>query len=75
MNAQEFEANLDYVLNVFFCNVIIVCHFLWCFIVLIHLFLFLCISSLFFLYAHVSIESIDCIVLSLLVLNAILITL
>ena len=69
MNAQEFDANLDYVLNVLFCNIIIVYHFLWCFIVLIHLFLFWGgISPLFVVYAHVSIES-------LLVLNAILITL
>ena len=71
---QEFVANLDYFFYVFFCNIVIVNHFLYCFIILLHLFFFLCITSSFVPYVYVSIESIDCIILSSLALNAIMLT-
>ena len=56
-------------LHVFFCNIF--CFF----IILIRLIsAILCITSLYFLYAHVSINSIDYFILSSLALNEILLT-
>ena len=60
---------------VFFCNIIKVNHFLHCFIILLHLvFSFLHIQFLHVPYTYVSTESIDCILLSSLTFNAILLT-
>ena len=63
---------------VFFYNIIKVNHFFYCFIILLHLvFSFLHTRSLLVPDAYVSIESIesiDCIVLSSLAFNAILVT-
>ena len=73
VNDQEFVSNLDYVFLCFFCNFIKANDFLYCFIILLNL-----ISSVsptkFFLvpYAYVSVESIDCILLSSFELKAIL---
>ena len=71
MDDQEFVANL--VFYVFFCSIIIVNHFLYCFIILMHLISsFWCTITLFVSYAYVSIKTIDCIHLSSLPLNAML---
>ena len=69
---QEFVANLDYVCFVFFCNIIIIVnHFLYCFIILLHLVSsFLQTESLLVPCAYVPIESINCILSSSLALNA-----
>ena len=72
---QEFVANSDYVLFMFFYNIIKVTHLLYRFIILICLiFSFLRIRSLLILIpcAYVSIESIDCILLSSFELKAVL---
>ena len=56
---------------VFFCNIIILC----CFIILLHLIsLFLLTRSLLVPYVYVSMESVDCILLSSFELKAILLT-
>ena len=58
---------------VFFCNIIKVNHFLYRFIILLHLISsFSLTRSLLFSYAYISIESIDCILLSSFELKAIL---
>ena len=63
---------ISYVLS---CNIIKVNYFLYCFIILLHLISsFLHSKSLLIPYAHFSIELIDCILLSALPLNAILLT-
>ena len=63
------------IVYVFYCNIVIVNHFLYCFIILLHLISsFLCIISLFVAYAYVFIKSFDCILLSSLALNVILLT-
>ena len=74
MDDYEFVANLDYVpLCVFFCNIIKVNHFLYYFIILLHLISsFLLTRSLLVPSAYISIESIDCILLSSFELKAIL---
>ena len=63
-------------INVFFCNIVVVNRFSYYFIALLHLiFSFLCIISLFVPYAYLSIELINCILLSSLALNAVLLIL
>ena len=75
MDYQELAANLDYILLCFLCSVIKIDHFLHRFIMLLHLVSsFLHIKSLHVPHASVSIESFDCILLSSLALNAILLT-
>ena len=69
MEDQEFMTNLDYVL---FCFVLKDKHFLYGFIILLHLISFLLTRSLLVPYAHISIESIDCILLSSFKIKAIL---
>ena len=66
MDHQEFVVNLDYVLLFFFFyNVIESNHFLYHFIILLHLISsFSFTRSMFVPYAYVSIESIGCITLS-----------
>ena len=65
MDDQKFVVNLNCGLSCFFCNIIKVNHFLYRFIILLHL-----ISSFSFtrsflvLYVYVSIESVDSILLS-----------
>ena len=70
----QFVANLDYVLfYILFYNIIKVNHFLYSFIILLRLISpFLLTRSLLVPYAYVSIESIDCILLSSFELKAIL---
>ena len=64
MNDQEFVANLDVFFYYFFCNLIKVNQFLYCFIIFLYLISsFSLTRSLLVLYAYVSIESIDCILL------------
>ena len=59
--------------SVFFCNIIKVNHFLYDFIILLHLISsFSTTRTLLVTYAHVSIKSIDCILLSSFELKAIL---
>ena len=80
---QEFVANFIFI-YVFFCIIIIVNHFLFflhCYVsyvtfLFLHCYVsfFLCIIYFFVSYAYVSIESIDCILLWLLAINAILLT-
>ena len=61
--------------HVFSCNFIKIDYFLYCFNVFLSLISsFLRIMDLLLLYRYVSLQSIDCIVLSLLAINAILIT-
>ena len=68
---QEFVGNLFF--YVFFYKIIKVNHFLYCFIILLHLISsFLLTRSLLVPYAYVSIEYIDCILLSSSELNAML---
>ena len=75
MDDMEFVANLDYFFYVLFCNIIKINPFLYYFIILLHLISsFLLTRSFFVPCAYAFIESIDCILLSLLVLNAILLT-
>ena len=81
MDDQEFATNLDLVFLSFFQSKSIKAKhnqselFLCCFVVLLHLISsFLCIISSFVPYAYIAIESIDCILISLLALNAILLT-
>ena len=65
MDDQEFVANLDYALLCFFYNIIKVNHFLYKFIILLHLISsFSLTRSLHVPYAYISVESIDCILLS-----------
>ena len=65
MDGQKFLANLDYVLYVFFCNIIKVKHFCIVFIILLHLVSsFFHKRSLLVPCAYVSIKSIDWILLS-----------
>ena len=66
MDDQEFVANLLYVFfYALFCNIINVNHFLYRFIILLHLISsFSLTRSLLVPYAYVSIKSIDCIFLS-----------
>ena len=73
MDGKEFAASLDYVVFVFFYNIINVNHFLYSFIILLHFFTsFSLTRSLLVSYPYVSIESIDCILLSSFEINAIL---
>ena len=72
MDDMKFDANLGYFLLCFFCNITIVSQFFHCWIISIHLFSFLC--SLFVPYAYVSVESMDCVLLSSLAINLILLT-
>ena len=73
MDDQKFLADLGYVLLCFFCNIIKVNHLLDCFIIVLHLISsFSLTRSLFIPYVYVSIESIDCILLSSFELKAIL---
>ena len=73
MDDQEFVANSDYVLLCFFCNIIKVNQFLYHFIILLHLISSFSLTRyLLIAYAYVSIESIDCILLLLFELSAIL---
>ena len=70
---QEFVANWDYVLLFFFCNIIKVNHSSYRFIILLHLISsFSLTRSLLGPYAYVSVESIDCILLSSFELKAVL---
>ena len=70
MNDQEFMANLDYAFYVFFCNIIKVNHFLYCFITLLAFNLFFSIIRYLLVpYAYVSIELIGSILLSSFVLK------
>ena len=69
MEDQDFMTNLDYVL---FCFVLKDKHYLYGFIILLHLISFLLTRSLLVPYAHISIESIDCILLSSFKIKAIL---
>ena len=72
MDDEQFVANFDYVLYFYFCIVIQVNYF---YIVLLYCcFKFLHSRSLLVPYAYVSIEPIDCILLSSLALNVILFT-
>ena len=65
MDNSRFVANLYYVLLCFFLNIVKVNHFLYRFIILLHLISSFPLSkSLLVPYAYVSIESIDCIRLS-----------
>ena len=69
----ESVANLDYLFYVFFLNIIKVNHFLQRFFILLGLISsFSLTRSLIVLYTYVSIKSIDCILLSLVELKAIL---
>ena len=70
----QFVTNLDYVhFYIFFYNIIKVNHFLYSFIILLRLISpFLLTRSLLVPYVYVSIESIDCILLSSFELKAIL---
>ena len=75
MDDQEFVANSNYVLSYLFLQCNQSSTFLYCFIILLFLISsFLHTRSLLILYVYVSIESIDCILLSSLALNAILLT-
>ena len=72
MDSQELLANLDYVL-LCFCKIIKVNHFLYCFIMVLHLISsFSLTRSLLVPYVFVSIGSIYCILLSSFELEAIL---
>ena len=72
MNDQEFMANLDCFFHDIFYNIIKVNHFLYCFVILLHLFSsFLLTRSFLVPYAYFSMESTDCIYLSLFELKAI----
>ena len=72
MDNLKFAANLIYVSS---CNNSKLNHFVCCFIILLHLvFSSLHIKYLLVPYTYISIESIDCIILSSLELNAILVT-
>ena len=70
MDDQEFATNL--ICYVFFCNLIKVNHFLCCFVLLFCFVALFLARSLLVPYAYVSIESIDCILLSSFELKAIL---
>ena len=73
MYHQEFVANLDYVMLCFLFYIIKVNHFLYRFIILLHLISsFSLTRSLLVPYAYVSIETIDSILLLSLELKAIL---
>ena len=75
MDDEEFVANLDYFFYVFVCKIIKVNHlskFYQCIILLHLLCSFPLTRSLFIRYAYVSIESMDCILLSSFELKAIL---
>ena len=73
MNDQEFVANLNYVLLCVLYSIMKVNHFLYRFIILVRLISsFLLTRSLVIPYTYVSIESIDCILLSPFELKAIL---
>ena len=77
MDDEEFVANLDYFFYVFVCKIIKVNHlskFYQCIILLHLLSSFPLTRSLFIRYAYVSIESMDCILLSSFELKAILLT-
>ena len=65
IDGQNVLANLGYVLLVFFCNIIKVKKILYCFIIFLHLISsFLHTKYLLVPYAHASIKSIICILLS-----------
>ena len=73
MDDQEFLVNLDYVFLCFFCYIFKVNHFLYSFIMLLHLISsFSLTRCLLVPFAYVSIKSIDCILLSSFELKAIL---
>lgn len=75
MSDQELESNLGYVLLCFFFVIFQSQSFLYSFNILLHLVpSFKHSRSLFIPYAYVSVESTDCILLSLLALNSVLLT-
>ena len=74
MDEQESEANLDYIFYVFFCNIIIVNYFLYSFIILMHLISPFNVLFLYSFHIYGSVKLFDCILLSLLALNAVLLT-
>ena len=75
MDDQEFVANSNYALWYLFLQWDQSSTFLYCFIIMLFLISsFLHTRSLLILYVYVSIESTDCILLSSLALNAILLT-
>ena len=75
MNDQDFVANLDYDHLCFFCNIVIVNHFSYCFIILRNRISFFCVLFLHLFFIHIFLLNLLlCVLLSLLGLNAILLT-